>query len=849
VTVTEARKRYADAGLICIPARGDSRAPLHKWRSVRTQEDADRLWEAAPDAPRCGILTGPSRLLVVDLDRKNGKDGAAALEEWLKQRGKAGAVDAHPAVVKTPSGGLHLYYRLPPGVDEIARSTRSDVLPGVDLRGKGGFLVAPPSLWEDGAYEWVGEPDLARVPCVPGWLNELLDQAKAPKKAAAITRKPSAQAPNLGNAADEHVRRFIERASEGNRNQTGFALACQLRDLGLSPGAVERGLLDYQARVPQGGSAYTEDEALQTARSAYHQGARDPAVPRDPAQEWVSNGPPPLTDADCPYDQEPDSAPSQTHLSVVPDNPSARARPDIYAGQADLGVTVDRAWLALTQANQPPKLFNHGDAIISIGTGPAGGTIMRHQGPDSMREHIARAARWFMTRPAAKGQPPERVDARAPADIARVMVANGHGRLPALNRLVYSPVVAPSGRIVTEAGYDDETKTYRADSDLKMDPVPSSPSRSQIEAARDLVLRDLLVDFPFIESDEGFYSSPDRANALALFLLPFARELIPGPTPLHLIEKSTPGSGASLIFQALGRVAIGRDPAIITEAGSEEEWRKRITSTLMDSPAIVAVDNLRRKLDSSALAAALTASVWQDRKLGSSENVSMAVRSTWIATGNNPGVSNEIARRCVSIRIDPHLERPWERDPQKFKHPQLLAWVSANRGRLIHAALTMIQAWLKAGRPRPGVSLGSYEDWSDVIGGILKVAGVEGFIGNRAAFYERADRESSDWGELIAIWWETHGKKHVKTLDVFQIIIDNDLPFRLGRGSDHAQRVMVGKMLTGCDERRFTVEGMTLQLLRDKKRRGSWEYRLEQIGEDDEGEPRTPDVDPDDLFD
>ena len=81
----------------------------------------------------------------------------------------------------------------------------------------------------------------------------------------------------------------------------------------------------------------------------------------------------------------------------------------------------------------------------------------------------------------------------------------------------------------------------------------------------------MIADFPFV--DEA-----DQAHATSMMLQPFARDLIAGPTPLHLIEKPEPGTGATLLATAALYPALGRPAKAFTEAGNEEEWRKRITS-------------------------------------------------------------------------------------------------------------------------------------------------------------------------------------------------------------------------------------------------------------------------------
>jgi hypothetical protein len=108
-------------------------------------------------------------------------------------------------------------------------------------------------------------------------------------------------------------------------------------------------------------------------------------------------------------------------------------------------------------------------------------------------------------------------------------------------------------------------------------------------------------------------SEADKAHAVALFLLPFVRELIGGPTPLHLIEAPTMASGKGLLADAMPLPALGDVPAPMTEATTDEEWGKVITSNLLAAPAVIYIDNLNRTLASSKLAAALTTREFSDR--------------------------------------------------------------------------------------------------------------------------------------------------------------------------------------------------------------------------------------------
>src|ERR671911_3174449 len=96
-----------------------------------------------------GIVTGPvSGVLVLDVDGAEG-------EAELKKHG-------HPPtpMVRTASGGLHLYFKHPPG--EVRTGIR--VAPGLDVKARGGYVVAPPTRGKGGrAYEWIVSPQEAET--------------------------------------------------------------------------------------------------------------------------------------------------------------------------------------------------------------------------------------------------------------------------------------------------------------------------------------------------------------------------------------------------------------------------------------------------------------------------------------------------------------------------------------------------------------------------------------------------------------------------------------------------------------------------------------------------------------
>lgn len=152
----------------CVRAPGtrEDKRPLtvNGFYDATRDEAILRAWAAQwPDA-RVGVPTGLNGLCVVDLDVKHGKDGVG---EWIALEARHGAVDTF--TVRTDSGGMHLYYAVPPGGHGL-KSTVDQLARGVDTRAEGGYVIAYPHV-------------LANLPIapVPAWLAAALP-ANAPRE-------------------------------------------------------------------------------------------------------------------------------------------------------------------------------------------------------------------------------------------------------------------------------------------------------------------------------------------------------------------------------------------------------------------------------------------------------------------------------------------------------------------------------------------------------------------------------------------------------------------------------------------------------------------------------------------
>jgi putative DNA primase/helicase len=190
---------YAARGWRVIPLRPGTKLPcIDGWQFKASSDPAqiEEWWTQWPDA-NIGILA-ESVGVVIDLDQKHGDD---AVGYWLNLL--AENADIQTAVVETPTTGQHWYFTLPAGV-EFGNPT--GIVPGVDIRGKAGFVVAPPSVVDGKTYRWMNDIPPAEA---PDWLLKWLLQHTASKSMAQPQTIP-----------------------EGQRNTTLFKRACALRQLG-----------------------------------------------------------------------------------------------------------------------------------------------------------------------------------------------------------------------------------------------------------------------------------------------------------------------------------------------------------------------------------------------------------------------------------------------------------------------------------------------------------------------------------------------------------------------------------------------------------------------------------------
>ena len=210
----EAARRYLARRWSVLPLRERDKRPLIRWEHLQnerpTQDDVADWFRRWPDA-NVGIVTGEiSNLIVLDVDPKHGGDDAL---ERLEHRFRPLSATVEAV---TGGGGRHLYFAHPGGLTR----NRAGLAQGIDLRGDGGYIVAPPSIHPSGRpYRWVPGrgPDEITLAPLPRWLIVPI------------------RGPRIGRSLADWRRLVRDGVAEGQRNSTIASLTGHLLWHGVDP--------------------------------------------------------------------------------------------------------------------------------------------------------------------------------------------------------------------------------------------------------------------------------------------------------------------------------------------------------------------------------------------------------------------------------------------------------------------------------------------------------------------------------------------------------------------------------------------------------------------------------------
>lgn len=303
------------------------------------------------------------------------------------------------------------------------------------------------------------------------------------------------------------------------------------------------------------------------------------------------------------------------------------------------------------------------------------------------------------------------------------------------------PVVRTDGRVeLLQPGYDYETQILTMPTDMKYDVWT-------VEEAREWI-KNFLKHFPFDEKDPQTGLSRSLAVHVAAMLTPFCMAMLPTRSllPMFIYTANKAGSGKSVLCKMILYAVFG-ESAPIAFGKDEEELRKQLEMTALANTPYIFYDNVKRKIASPLLDAWITTPTAKGRYMGGQRQFVVEKQNVIYVSANHAEVDKDSNRRALFV--DLFLEDV-DINARKFDHAINDHYLSRPdvRRDMLCALWSLVHHWEQAGRPKGPSSLASFEQWSELIGGIVFAAGFGDPLELRQA-NTGGDTDSVDMRELV----------------------------------------------------------------------------------------------------
>ncbi|MBP2444836.1 bifunctional DNA primase/polymerase [Rhizobium leguminosarum] len=657
-----------------VIAANQSKKPVHPWKSSRLSDhDVHRFFGGTDNL--VGIVTGAqSGIFVVDPDEKNGKQGIAAL---------AAAGELPPTyTVRTRSGGRHLYFRHPGNGVRI--KTISEILPGVDVRGDGGYVVAP----GNNGYEVIDGNPMAEA---PSWLLEMVTAVDLPGMGDAQT--PSDLTEALHDQAVKNAAIYLQRLSANCDRETWLRVLMAVHEMTRGSAAGYELVLKWSAT---GGPAFSGEKDVSDRWKSF-------TVKAGGIGEGTLRH---LTDGDA--DLEIFTA--GLVIGQLPKEAQLTAPfvPHRIVETVDTHLVADQTTAALKAVGAP---FYHRGGKMVEPVERDGKVTLSTVEQAGMIDHMSRAGDFvrlkMVTVEAEDGTKSKQVvdvPIKPPVDVASVVLSRAkNANFDTIHGTSKIPVMRSDGSIASAPGYDKATGIYIARDVPTLPPIPDAPTLDDARAALSLLL-ELIAESPIADD-------ASRSVAISALMTPVLRTLM-DVVPLHAFTAPEAGSGKSFLCNLAGTFTYlsGYVPAI-SIGDDEAEFEKRLASQLMTGQPVLLFDNVNGTIGGDLVCQAVTAPMVSLRPLGRSEMIEVKNNYMILVNGNNLSVVADLVRRTVRCTMDSKTENPWEREFRRNPIREVLA----DPGRYLAAVFTIARAYMIATGKQKLRPFASFEQWSDSV--------------------------------------------------------------------------------------------------------------------------------------
>ncbi len=471
-------------------------------------------------------------------------------------------------------------------------------------------------------------------------------------------------------------------------------------------------------------------------------------------------------------------------------------RPTISLTNRDIVDLANDAWQALTRQSGEYQIYRRSASLIQLCQNHQE-LAVQEMTSKKLHHILCHAAKWVTSN---EGQPRYTVP---PCTLVEFMM-NGKvpDSIPEVQRITAVPYYDNDENLVLRPGYRKREQTLLLPWARTDDSAPY-----ELDQAKKVLHQCFLQYFHFVHDT-------DIAHLVALLLTPFAHAGLQYPAPLFVMEAPTTGSGKSILIRAIATILCGT-PNVLELL---EISQHNITRALSQMPCLLWLPDVD-ELNQRALWRALSA---RAQPIGGPLGRPPAHQPLWLASGENPTLSPQVARRSICIRLAAPHASPWLHS--SCRGSQVLRACMDNRAQLIRALLSLWSHWFAQGRRRTQQLIGSFEDWCETLGGVLACSDYRGFL-THSPYGEQVVHDM--WAAFFDIWWRRFSDSPVYTAQLLCMCQEFQLhDIVAAEGSRRSQQTRLGLALH--KQRNRVIGDKQLSIVADTQK-GRTQYRLQRL--------------------